>query len=503
MVKARKAMPKAKQSKEEKNKKLRLSTLITKRKSKDFAKTKRDNTYVFTGFYERLKQIDVKHAHASLNQQSMMFDRLQDGEHGERVETQDDDFSSSNFIVLLQEEKTKTQSPEFSKVFAEIEGLCLSYPLLILNKKRVVQKLLGFLGTERLRVAHLSVLDLCIALVKDLRQDVYEEFLHEMLPAVIAIIDGTDLPLMDKVFQLLSFSFKYLIKPIKANIASVYSVYFELLQHKNRFIRKFTAQSFSYVLRKLNCDQAAISMLVAPLLEEGAANMDDRASGLSELLFEVVSGHGEDLHSKGRSVLSELLMSPSIATNDGCRQVVRVLYLKLVNGIDVGKQLPIFEELTEKLGKADDGGRLELMFRVLNESVKLKYGRRLGHAAVIHITQALNNLATKRSEQARGLPQEAREKFAETLGLLYYFKHSNVLSIFQKSSTDFQTAKSAFTTGVFSMSVEPDCSVAHAFYGLLLQKPDQIDPASDMDVGRILSLKKSNRIVKFSEAGHS
>ena len=91
-------MPKAKQSKEEKNQKLKLSKFITKGKSRDFAKTKRDNTYVFTGFYERLKQIDVKHAHASLNEQSMMFDRLQDDEYGERAEVQDDDFSTSNFI---------------------------------------------------------------------------------------------------------------------------------------------------------------------------------------------------------------------------------------------------------------------------------------------------------------------------------------------------------------------------------------------------------------------
>ena len=91
-------------------------------------------------------------------------------------------------------------TPEFAKVFAEIEGLCLSYPLLILNKKKVVQKLLGFLSTDTLRVVHCSVLDLCIALVKDLRQDVYEEFLHEMLPAVIDTIDGNNLQLLDKIF---------------------------------------------------------------------------------------------------------------------------------------------------------------------------------------------------------------------------------------------------------------------------------------------------------------
>ena len=90
-----------------------------------------------------------------------------------------------------------------------------------------------------------------------------------MLPAVITSIDGKNLPLLDKVFQLLSFSFKYLIKPIKANIKSVYSVYFELLQHKNRFIRKFTAQSFSFVLRKLTFNSETINMILKPIIEQG------------------------------------------------------------------------------------------------------------------------------------------------------------------------------------------------------------------------------------------
>jgi hypothetical protein len=57
-------MPKPKLSKAEKNKKHKMSNFI--QKPKDKAQTKRDNTYVFTGFHERLKSIDVKHQHSSL-----------------------------------------------------------------------------------------------------------------------------------------------------------------------------------------------------------------------------------------------------------------------------------------------------------------------------------------------------------------------------------------------------------------------------------------------------
>ncbi len=36
--------------------------------------TKRENTYVFEGFYDRLKSIDVKHAHSI--EANDMYDRL-------------------------------------------------------------------------------------------------------------------------------------------------------------------------------------------------------------------------------------------------------------------------------------------------------------------------------------------------------------------------------------------------------------------------------------------
>ena len=81
MGKVRKAMPKAK---EEKSSKANLSKFIGK--SKDKTKVKKDNRYVFTGFYDRMKNIDVKHAHASLSVQSHLFDHLQDDEQGRSLQ---------------------------------------------------------------------------------------------------------------------------------------------------------------------------------------------------------------------------------------------------------------------------------------------------------------------------------------------------------------------------------------------------------------------------------
>lgn len=95
MGKDRKPMPKAKETKTPKAK---LSKFI--QKSHDKTKVKRNNTYVFSGFYERLKNIDVKHAHASLSFQSHMLDHIQDDEFGNDIQMQGDgdDLTTSNFI---------------------------------------------------------------------------------------------------------------------------------------------------------------------------------------------------------------------------------------------------------------------------------------------------------------------------------------------------------------------------------------------------------------------
>ena len=92
--KGRKAMPKKREDKVEKNK---LSKYIKKRPKELL--TKRNNTYVFEGFYAKLKTLDVKHSHGGQLDASFIYDRLLDqdelmkGEGGE-----DDAMFKSNFI---------------------------------------------------------------------------------------------------------------------------------------------------------------------------------------------------------------------------------------------------------------------------------------------------------------------------------------------------------------------------------------------------------------------
>lgn len=177
-------------------------------------------------------------SHASLVDQSYMFDHLQSSQR-ERIG--DDDLSTSNFIAIIKQEKVNNATLEFRRVWKDLEHLAYSFPLVIMNKTKIVNKLLQQLQNNTLKNVYPAIIDLIIALVKDLRQDIYPAFMHEILPVVIGILDCSNLPLLDAVFSLLSFSFKYLLNPLREDLTNFYSVYVELLLHKNKFVRKFAA----------------------------------------------------------------------------------------------------------------------------------------------------------------------------------------------------------------------------------------------------------------------
>ena len=66
--------------------------------------------------------------------------------------------------------------------------------------------------------------------------------------------------------------------------------------------------------------------------------------------------------------------------------MLRTLLLKLVNEIDTTKLDAIFEEVVRHLAISDDAARLTLLFKIFNQSVALKFGRRINQGSVVILT---------------------------------------------------------------------------------------------------------------------
>ena len=156
-----------------------------------------------------------------------------------------------------------------------------------------------------------------------------------------------------QVFSLLSFCFKYLVKSIRDHIEDVYAVYSELVHSKNQWVRKFAAQSFSYVLRKVAFTKELMEMLGCE---------EDHALGVAELLYEVVQG-GQAMHSKTSEVISCVMTHSSLLISE-------YLLLKIVNNIDTKLLLPVFETVVES-------EKVPLVLVIMSNSIRLKFGKRL------------------------------------------------------------------------------------------------------------------------------
>ncbi|CDW84473.1 small subunit processome component 20 homolog [Stylonychia lemnae] len=520
--KIRKAKPKQKEEKVQKNK---LSKFI-KKKSKYSAQTKRDNTYVFEGFYEKLKQIDVKQSNnleTNFVYDSILKQSEKDDEEG---------LFNSNFIMLLRTEKANNKTIEFSKVYKVLEPFCFSYPILVLNKSKLINMLIQYLTPKDngkdavvapIYAIQISVLDLLIALIKDFRQDIYQEFLNMIMPAVISVIDMQKIQILDKVFTVISFGVKYLNKSIKEDLENFCDMYSELLIHKNRYIRKFASQSISYVLRKISFNQNTIKLLAKILQEKKDEDevMEDlksdnkdhlsdsklnRVLGLADLLFEVVYGAGEGLHSKYNEVMDSIFdYLKQNEYNQTIQMLIRCLLLKQLNEVDTEKQQPIFDMLISNLKYNKQESDLNLILDIFKDQIRLKYGKRLSNYGVIQMLQVFNNLLNKNLAFSKQLALETKKNLARTIQILYYFKHNQVRSILAKSSIDLQQSQTIFNSHIYKLidSTEHKIELLHSYYEIILSSPSEIKGFDDLDWSSILGLKQSSKnVMEFSGDSH-
>ncbi len=225
---------------------------------------------------------------------------------------------------------------------------------------------------------------------------------------MINALDISNVTLLDKIFTLLSFAVKYITKSIKEDLENFYSAYVELLGHKNRFVRKFAAQSFCYVIRKINFDEKLLSIILKPILAHDDTDLSKRALertlldktvGISELLFEVVYGASEGLHSRAKECLEQLLIFQRVDRTPDLISLIRCLFIKLINEVDTEKHQLIYDTLTKTLNWKDDQGDLNLLLTLTQDIIKLKHGRRVTQYGIVIMTEYLNTVLHKNAQK--------------------------------------------------------------------------------------------------------
>src|SRR3989338_8179838 len=260
----------------------------------------RGNRFKFRGFNERIAHIDVDVFHRIIPVAqlvpSLPFASSEESNNKseELVET------PSWFRATLLQWHHRTLNAHWIDFFNRVNLYCKTLPELLYHRHKVFNAILEHLKVPN-SLALQPILELIAGLAKDLRR-----YAHEYVPDIIAtlvkLIDIKDTNLLEWIFSCIGFLFKYLDKELLPQLPEVFDRYTKpLLLHSRPFIREFSAESFAFLIRKLNPSSTVFSKLVLQTIlpsDPQEKPSEAACAGFSALLFASLKGVAGHFHSK-------------------------------------------------------------------------------------------------------------------------------------------------------------------------------------------------------------
>ncbi|KOC63433.1 Small subunit processome component 20 like protein [Habropoda laboriosa] len=213
------------------------------------------NTFQFKSFSERVSEIDVDVFHRVAHRNE---------ENNEEIETY--------FHETLQKWNYLNLTEGYSNFKKKVRNI-ITLPQLVNQKQFVIDTLIEYL--EKKDVLFLQpILELVVAVSKDLQKDFYEYF-PKFLTIIVDLLQTKDTEQIEYTFTSLAYLFKFLWRYLVKNVKTVLDLLLPLLADTQpAYINSFAAESFAFVAR------------------------------CSKLLFEIVSGTPGLFHSCAEQMLS-------------------------------------------------------------------------------------------------------------------------------------------------------------------------------------------------------
>ncbi|XP_034530006.1 small subunit processome component 20 homolog [Notolabrus celidotus] len=328
---------------------------------------KSENTFRFLTFAERLANVNINVIHR--------IDRT--GAHAEEVETY--------FSEGLTKWRDLNLTEHFTTFLKEVSNKSQSFNMLVFHQTTIVETLKTHLGVKN-SLAYQPLLDLVVQLARDLQTDFYPHF-PDFFILITSLLDTKDTEVLEWAFTCLSYLYKYLWKVMVKDMTKIYGLYSTLLAHKKEHIRKFAAESFSFLMRKVPDLDALLSLMFSDLEQH-----PDKAEGAGQLLFEMCKGVRQMFHSCAGNALPVAFRKLGTSTNPGAslpwdtvRDALDHMIQAAANHIDRDHFLVMWESLqasvVEVLGimeaKGKEADQLERLLFILNTLVSHKDGAKI------------------------------------------------------------------------------------------------------------------------------
>lgn len=224
----------------------------------------KQNKFRYESFAERIKKVKVK---LSANFDNDMSFLKIESKQGFKLQSSD---SESNFLTILNREKVLNTSDDFKKLEGELSSYIQSYLIYVNNSEKILkifsQKIKEQIDEQVKNVPFIiSLMEILSGLVKDLRDETYDEFLDYIFPYLIKLLGETqNVEAIEKTFGVLVNIFKFLqnaiLKP--RNFSKFFFIFSELIFNRTKYIRKFACESISYLIKNLDEEKLGDIMLI-------------------------------------------------------------------------------------------------------------------------------------------------------------------------------------------------------------------------------------------------
>jgi hypothetical protein len=155
-------------------------------------------------------------------------------------------------------------------------------------------------------------------LSRDLQNDFYVYF-PRFFQTISNLLNTQDTDMIEWCFQCLSFLFKFLWRYMLNDLSNVYDLYSPLFEDtKKIYIKNFAAESFAFLMRKVQDKNRLFAFLFERLQEH-----ENEAYGIAKLIFEMFKGVKRQFNSCTDDGLKALLNRlNSIESKDRCNECI-------------------------------------------------------------------------------------------------------------------------------------------------------------------------------------
>jgi U3 small nucleolar RNA-associated protein 20 len=199
--------------------------------------------------------------------------------------------------------KDLNASNDFKSFLKDINNY-VSLVQLVHHQKEIVDILLKHLRKSG-SLAIEPLLWLSVDLAKDLLEDFFPFYL-DFLKSFTDLLESVQDPhLIQSIFTSIAWLFKINAKSLVKDIIPTFDILLHLLNSKD-YIQGFTAESFGFLVRKLNTDQ--LSKLLLKMRQHLEDQQENIAHGFGLVIIESIKHVQGNLHSKGLEILKEVYL---------------------------------------------------------------------------------------------------------------------------------------------------------------------------------------------------